>query len=271
MLRDLAPATLVAALLPAIAVSAFVSPQPLQSSSDPIVAIWYRGVPAGTPRADDLGAIRALGFTAIAWPSAEARALESVKKLAASVGLTVVESGAPVYVTAESALAPPRRVDVRAGPAMLALAWRAFAHGARTLVFDSAAPAGAGLETAGRELHSWVRDALNVSRQITVNTRLAAALKPAPGVLVWPDQSPELDVVLLDADRSWVLVATNAGGAPRKASVRLPAGAPYAIWINWLDGSALSMLGEAPGPRWNFEIAPGAARVYLIDKITKAP
>ena len=154
---------------------------------------------------------------------------------------------------------------------MLALAWRAFAHGARTIVFDSGASAGAGLETTGRALQPWVRDALNVSRQITVNTRLAAALKPAPGVLVWPDQSPDLDVVLLDADRSWALVATNAGGEPRKATVRLPAGAPYAIWISWLDGSSLSMVGEAPGPRWTFDIAPGAARVYLIDKVTKAP
>jgi hypothetical protein len=139
------------------------------------------------------------------------------------------------------------------------------------MVFDSGAPTGAGLETAGRDLQPWARDALNVSRQITVNARLAAALKAAPGVLVWPEQFPDLDVLLLDADRSWVLIATNAGTEPRKATVRLPAGAPYAIWISWLDGSALSMLGEAPGPRWNLDIAPGAARVYLIDKITKSP
>jgi len=268
MQRDLAALALVAALLLAIPAALTSSPQ---SSLAPIVAVWYRGVPAGTPRADDLGAIKAIGFTAIAWPRGDARALESAKKLAAGVGLAVVESSAPAYLTAASALAPGERVDVRTDGAMLALAWRAFAHGARTIVFDAGAPAGAGLETAGRELQPWVSEARNVSRQITVNARLAAALKPGPGVLVWPDQSPDLDVVLLDADRSWALVATNAGRESRKATVRLPAGAPYAIWISWLDGGPLSMVGEAPGPRWNLDLAPGAARAYLIDKVTKSP
>ena len=263
--------SLACTLTAALAAAVFVHGPLAQSPDPPVVAVWYRGVPAGTPRADDLGAIRALGFTAIAWSRGDARALETVKKMAAGVGLTVVESDAPAYVGAESALNPGARVDVRADAAMSALAWRAFAHGARTIVIDAAAPTGAGLETAGRELQPWVREALGLSRQITVNARLAESLKPAPGVLVWPDQSPELDVVLLDADRSWVLVATNAGAEPRKASVRLPAGAPYAIWISWLDGSSLSMVGEAPGPRWTFDIAPGAARVYLIDKITKSP
>jgi hypothetical protein len=268
MQRDLAAPALAAALL--LASPPFPASSS-QSPSAPVVAVWYRGVPAGTPRADDLGAIKALGFTAIAWTRADARALESVKKLAAGVGLTVVESGAPAYLTAESALTPGERVDVRTDGVMSALAWRAFAHGARTIVFDAVAPAGAGLETPGRELQPWVNEARNVSRQITVNARLASALRPAPGVVVWPDQSPDLDVVLLDADRSWALIATNASRTPRKASVRLPAGAPYAIWISWLDGSPLSMLGEAPGPRWDLDIAPGAARAYLIDKVTKSP
>ena len=80
----------------ALALAASVLIQPPQAPAPaPIVAVWYRGVPAGTPRPDDLGAIRALGFTAIAWPRGDARALESVRKMAASVGLGVVESGAP--------------------------------------------------------------------------------------------------------------------------------------------------------------------------------
>ncbi len=242
-----------------------------QSTAPPVVAIWYRGEPAGVPRANDLGTIRALGFSAIAWSRGGPTSLDTVRKMASTVGLTVVDSDVPRLVTAASALSPGERADIPAGPATAALAWRAFAHGARTIVFDSGDATGAGLETPGRELRPWVREALAVSRQITVNARLAQSLKPAPGVLVWPDQSPELDVVMLDGDRSWVLAATNAGTTARSASVRLPAGTPYAIWINWLDGNSLSMLGEAPGPRWNFDIAPGAARVYLIDKVTKSP
>lgn len=259
---------LVAGLLMTAAASAVLASQ---DTAPPVVAIWYRGEPAGVPRANDLGAIRALGFTAIAWSRSDASSLDTVRRMASTVGLTVVDSDPPRHVNATSALAPGERADIPAGPAASALAWRAFAHGARTIVFDSGDASGAGLETSDRELRPWVRDALTVSRQITVNARLAQALKPAPGVLVWPDQSPDLDVVMLDGDRSWVLAVTNAGATPRKASVRLPAGTPYAIWINWLDGSSLSMIGEAPGPRWNVDIAPGAARVYLIDKVTKSP
>ena len=57
MQRDLASATLVAALLAALAASTAASLQPIQVSSSPIVAVWYRGAPAGTPRAEDLAAI----------------------------------------------------------------------------------------------------------------------------------------------------------------------------------------------------------------------
>ena len=268
MPRDVVAIRLAASLLLATAASTVLA---LQSTRPPVVAIWYRGVPAGTPRTDDLAAIRALGFSAIAWPRGDGRSLDTARKMASTVGLTIVESDPPTYATPESALSPGERVDIRAGAATLAIAWRAFAHGARTVVFDGGAPTGAGLETPNRELQPWVRDALGVSRQITVNARLAQALKPGPGLLIWPAQAPDLDVVMLDGDRSWVLAATNTGTTPRTASVRLPAGTPYAIWINWLDGSSLSMMGEAPGPRWNFDIAPGAARVYLIDKITKSP
>ncbi len=53
------------------------------------------------------------------------------------------------------------------------------------------------------------------------------------------------------------------------ATVRLPAGAPYAIWLNLLDATTLAMNGEAAGPRWNLRLEPGAARVYIIDKVMK--
>jgi hypothetical protein len=74
---------------------------------------------------------------------------------------------------------------------------------------------------------------------------------------------------MLDADRSWVLIATNTSGAAVTASVRLPTGAPYAIWADLLDNSSLAMAGEAAGPRWNLKIDAHVARVYIIDKKTK--
>ena len=33
--------------------------------------------------------------------------------------------------------------------------------------------------------------------------------------------------------------------------------------------ATLAMVDEPAGPRWNFQIGPGAARVYLIDKVIK--
>ena len=51
--------------------------------------------------------------------------------------------------------------------------------------------------------------------------------------------------------------------------VRLPAGAPYAIWADLLDNSSLAMAGEAAGPRWNLKMPPHAAHVFIIDKTMK--
>ena len=195
---------LVAGLLVTAAASAVLASQ---ETAPPVVAIWYRGEPAGVPRANDLGAIRALGFTAIAWPRGNASSLDTVRGMASAVGLTVVDSDPPRHVNATSALAPGERADIPAGSAAAALAWRAFAHGARTIVFDSGDATGAGLETPDRELRPWVRDALTVSRQITVNARLAQALKPAPGVLACPDQSPDLDVVRIGSMRLYPVAA----------------------------------------------------------------
>ena len=122
---------------------------------------------------------------------------------------------------------------------------------------------------ADRSLKPWVRSAIDVARQITMNPRLVNALRPGPGVIVSPQSSPDLDVVMLDADRSWVLIATNAADSPVTATVRLPAGTPYAIWLDLLDATTLAMNGEAAGPRWNLTMAPRSARVYVIEKIMK--
>ena len=250
------------------------APTPSQStpaSGEPIVSVWYRGNPAGTPRQSDLGVIRALGFNGVTWQKSADASDTELKRLASVVGLTaeIVEASTPV--TAESALKPSARVDIAAGNGsnIPALAWRAVAHGARTIAFDSGDRVGFGTDENDGSLKPWARAAVAIARQLTGNSRLVAILKPGPGVLLTPTNAPALDVVLLDGQRSWVLVITNTSAAVLKSSARLPAGAPYAMWISWADGATLAMIDEPAGPRWNFEIAPGAARVYLIDKIIK--
>ena len=243
-----------------------------RATGEPLVTVWYRGTPAGMPRQSDLGAIRALGFNGVTWPKSTDKAAAELRRLGELVGLAVeiVETRAPA--TAESALAPGARMDIAVaatgGAGIPALAWRALAHGARTIAFDSGDRTGAGLEDASGNLKPWARAAIAFARQVTGNPRLVRILKPGPGVLLSPSNQA-LDVVMLDGDRSWVVVATNTSTATVTSSARLPAGAPYAMWISWIDGTTLAMQDEPPGPRWNFEIGPGAARVYLIDKMIK--
>lgn len=243
------------------------------SAGDPIVTVWYRGTPAGTPRQEELAVIRALGFGGVTWPASQQAGVEALKKMAADAGLQVAIAEAPKPVTAASISGSSGRVDLIVTPqnvgAMTALAWRAVAHGARALAFDGGAATGAGLENADRSLKPWARAAIDLARQFAANPRLIRALQPGPGVIITPESAPALDVVMFDADRSWVLIATNASAAPVTATVRLPAGTPYAIWVNLLDNASLAMNGEASGPRWNLKLESGTARVYIIDKVMK--
>jgi len=259
----IALAAVIAALLPALA-----------SAAEPVVSVWYRGNPAGTPRQSDLGAIRALGFNGVTWPRASAAGMAELMRLAGLVGLKVViADGAPLPIDGRSAFRPPNRVDIAvaaATPGMIsALAWRAVAHGARVIAFDAGARTGAGLEEPDGALKPWARAAINVSRQLTANANLANEMRPGPGLILTPAPPPTLDVVLLDADRSWVIVATNTSGSPVSSRVRLPAGTPYALWVSWLEGSPLAMISEPAGPRWMLRMEPRSALVYIIDKQMK--
>jgi hypothetical protein len=266
--RRIARAAIVVAAAVAVLVPASAS------AAEPVVGVWYRGNPAGTPRQSDLGAIRALGFTGVTWPRSSATGVEELIRLAGLVGLKVViADGPPAPIDGRSALRPPARVDIAvasATPGMIsALAWRAVAHGARVITFDAATRTGAGLEETDRSLKPWARTAINVSRQLNANANLATAMRPGPGLILTPAPPPALDVVLLDADRSWVIVATNTSGSAVSSRVRLPAGTPYALWVSWLEGSPLAMISEPAGPRWMLRMEPRSAQVYIIDKIMK--
>lgn len=240
---------------------------------EPIISVWYRGNPAGTPRQSDLGAIRALGFNGVTWPKSAGAQEAELKRLAELVGLTAEIVDLPAPITPDSALKPGARVDIAVdagnGSNIPALAWRAVAHGARTIAFDSGDRAGVGTDEKDGSLKPWARAAIAMARQLTGNSRLISILKPGPGIVLSPPNAPALDVVLLDGQRTWVVVATNTSAGTLTSSARLPAGAPYAMWISWADGATLAMVDEPAGPRWNFQIGPGAARVYLIDKVIK--
>lgn len=247
----------------------FLATAPDASSTEPLVSIWYRG----TPRQEELAGIRALGFSAVTWPGSQTTGLEAMRKMTADVGLRLIVADPPKPASAAALLRPAERVDLVVTPqnaAMIAaLAWRAVAHGAREIAIDGGAVNGAGLENADRSLKPWAKDAIGLARQFAANGKLIQILAKGPGVSVAPPQSPALDVVMLDADRSWVLIATNTSPVTVSATVRLPAGAPYAIWLDLLDATTLAMNGEAPRPRWSLRMPGGSAHVYVIDKVRK--
>lgn len=222
------------------------------AAATPTVTIAYPGTPKGTPKLDDLAAFRAMGFTAITWTGGGSTV--PLRKLAASVDLQVVDRADATIKAAGAA------------NEMRAAAWRAIIRGARVLLIDPGQPHGTGFTSASGDPQPWVRPAKALASEIGSNPNLIDALRRGPGVQILPPVPKGLDITLLDGDRAWVLVATSTAKTELHAVAKLPVNVPYALWVSLIDGSGLSMLREDSGPRWTLTIAPGEAKVYVIDK-----
>lgn len=241
--------------------------------ASPSVGVWYRGQPPGTPQRDDLAVMKALDFSSLTWPSDSTEHLDELRRLAQASGLAVVTRDRPVPLTPALALSPGEYVDVPVSkiPAasIASLVWRAVAHGARIVSFDPGNAAGSGLGNVNGEAPAWLPPAKGLSRQISFNTSLIAALRPGPAVTIDAPKPPDLDVVLLEVERSWLIAATSTSATPMKATVHLSAAVPYALWVSMLDGSNMSMLSGADGPTWMLDFPPYGVAVYVIDKKLK--
>ena len=277
-MRSVRPLAAHRAFVAALVAAMFAAPG-VAAAQAPVASIWYRGTPAGTPQQSELGAIRALGFQGITWPSAQTAGLRELNRLAGIVGLRVVVADRPVPLSTKTVMKPlgPERVDIVISPStsslVTPLAWSAIARGARAIAFDSGSKTGAGLEEKDGSLKPWARAAISVARQLDANANLVALLQPGPRITVGPAE-PNEDVVyvsatLLDAGRAWVVIATNSWNRKATASIRLPQGVPYALWVSWLGGPPLAMISEPAGPRWMVTMAPRSAQVYIIDKDMK--
>ena len=236
-------------------------------------SLWYRGMPAGEPRQVDLDAISAAGFSAVTWPTLFVKRALDLRRMAERAGLEVVIRTEPVPVTPESAMAGEAYVDIDVvrTPARLfpSLLWRSVAHGARIISFDSGAKEGTGLMDPEGKPAPWMGAASGVAHQLAVNAVMVDTLTAGPAAKTDP-AVPGLDVVLMDAVRSWVIIATNTaapGTPPADTYVFLPRGVPPAEWLNLFDGSTISMLRQPNGPRWHVVLGPGDVRVYAIGKI----
>lgn len=243
-----------------------------RAAAAPAVSIWYRGVPEGTPRADDLAAIRALGFSSVTWPIMSVEHAADLRKEADAIGLFVDIRIDPVPLTAASARRPRAHVDLDASPqspthdVLEALAWRAIAHGASAIAIDPGRAAGSGLTDANGAPLPWVASAQALARQLDFNAHVFASWKDGPPITFESAPPADLEVLLKNDERSWYLVATNSSTSPAHAVVRLPADVPAALWLDLVDASMMSMLSQSEGPKWTFDLGPGQARVYVIDR-----
>ena len=237
------------------------------AATEPVVAVWYRGTPAGTPRLDDLAAIKAAGFDAVTWPSGDAVRVGDIGRLAEKVGLVlVIQPEGPASQLEGRVTIDTTGLDAIEIPAR---AWRAVANGARTISFDPGAGQGAGLERPDGQRREWVRFAVALARQLSANAELIAGLQRATPAIYLSPKPVSLDVQLFEGPRAWVIIATNTSRTEAAAEVALPKGVPYAIWVSLLDPSTIAMADRPDGARWKLRLDGGAAGVYVIDKTLK--
>jgi hypothetical protein len=237
-----------------------------QNPVDPLVSIRY-GRDGSLPALNQLAAIKAVGFDAVAWPAGRPAELPEVRRQASIVGLSVVVLAPPTHLTARGARRPGKHVDVAVGQAdprtTVPLVWRAVAHGARSIAFD---PGRETVSAADGGAAAWVAPAVGISRQLSANRRLVDALTPGPALRIDSARGGDLDVVLLDGGRAWVIVATNLSASRASARVTFPKGVPSGLWASWLDDSAMSMLYQPTGPVWSVELDGWGVKVYFVDK-----
>jgi hypothetical protein len=236
-------------------------------------SLWYRGMPAGEPRQVDLDAISAAGFSAVTWPTLYVSRALDLRRMAERAGLEVVIRTDPIPITPDSALRGEPYVDIliprTAERLYPSLVWRAIAHGSRIVSFDAGLKEGSGLQDAAGKPPAWVPGVSAVAHQLAVNAVMVDTFKKGPDVKVDPPV-PGLDVALIDAVRSWVVIATNTTepkAPPADTHAFLPKGVPPAEWLNLFDGTTIAMLRQATGPRWHVVLGPGDVRVYVISKI----
>ena len=248
----------------------------VRAAADPVVSLWYRGVPAGTPRIDDLIVIHGAGLPSITWPQNQTAHLMELRSLALKAGLDViVRTAQPFTVTTASPpvrIAQPEEIDLsmsvtqtRAAQ-MPAIIWNEIAHGARVVSLDPQPPAGFVRWTDDAGLRAWGRAAGVVGKDVSRLGSLIASFKPGPKVIFESALPASVDFAFLDAGRSWAIVATNRSAIKQSVKVHLPKDVAAAEWMNLLTSTVVAMVAKTDGPRWTCALEPWQAKVLVIDK-----
>lgn len=247
-----------------LAAGALVALAATAPAAGPVLGVWYRGTPAGVPVQDELALIRAFGFSAIVWPWSDPAHVPELARLADLVGLEVV--------TLDEAARGDRRwydrkIREGASPLTAADIWTAVSDGARLVTVDAGAPVGAGLRAASGAPAPWVAVAQGAARQFQSNAGVLGQLQPGPAIEIVAGTESSCRLTLFEAGRAWVIIAANSAPTAASMLARLPRSIPYGPWIDLLDGSDMAMVSLPSHHEYRAMLPPGAARVYVIDKV----
>ena len=260
----------------AVLALAGAAPIARSAAADPVVSLWYRGVPAGTPRIDDLLAIHATGVSSITWPQKQTTHLVELRSLALKAGLDVIVRVAePVTVTTAT---PPVRssrpeqldLSLSSTPAraveLCAIIWNEIAHGARMISLDPQPATGLVRWSDDPELRAWGRAAGATAKDVSRFSTLITSLRPGPKAVLESVLPPNVDFAFLDAGRSWAIIATNRSSVRQSVQIRFPKDVAAAEWMNLLTSTVVAMIARTDGPRWTCALDPWEAKVMVIDK-----
>jgi hypothetical protein len=188
------------------------------------------------------------------------RALFSIATLIVLTSGQISRPNRPPELTAAGEAAADATVVADRPAALAPLVWRAFGRGARAIAFRRA---------AGPDSTAWNDAVASIRRQFDINGALLAQCRPGPAVRIEGVAPAGVEIALLEAQRTWIVVATNTSAQPARVDAVLPPAVPYAMWLNLLDGSSMAMLEQTAGPRWRFDIAARGVKTYVIDKTLK--
>ena len=228
---------------------------------DPLfVGVRYQPTQPAESRREDYERMRRLRFTVVEMP----RSAETPARL---LFLDRVLANAPDPRVLLAAGNTSAVVPVASAATTTSLrAWRAFANGARVIVFDD--------WTALQAHPGALGAAADFAEALARNTPLYAPLRPRVSRLhdarVTGGEGA-VEARFLESSEALVLIAMNTSSEPVEASFAFAPEIPEAIWQNMLTGASVNFVAGADGPVYTRTFAPEEVLVLAIQRRWRLP
>jgi hypothetical protein len=227
---------------------------------DPLfVGVRYQPTKPPEARRQDYERMRQLRFTVVEMP----RTAETAARL---LFLDRVLANAPDPRVLLAARDTSAVVPVASAATTSLRAWRAFATGARVILFDD----WAALQADPGALAG----AADFAEAFARNTPLYAPLRPrvskVPDVHVTRGEGA-VEARFLESPEALVLIAVNASSKPVESSLAFAPEIPEAIWQNMLTGASVNFVAGADGPVYTRTFGPEEVLVLMIQRRWRLP